>query len=59
MKNFEETLKENMKNFVEWATVVTDLLKRNEELKFNIGAIDELDLALDNLKATNIQMENN
>lgn len=55
MKNFEETIKENMENFVEWATVVTDLLKRNEELKSNIGAMVELDLALDNLKATNIE----
>lgn len=30
MKNFEETLKENMKNFIEWATVVTDLLRKVE-----------------------------
>lgn len=49
-KNLTETLKEQATNFVNWTTVMTEVLKNRDELKKNIDVIKEIDSALTDLK---------
>ena len=47
---FEAKLKEQSEKFVKWATLATDMLKNSKELKNDIMSLNELDIALDDLK---------
>ncbi len=47
---FETKLKEQSEKFVKWATLATDMLKNSKELKSDVMSLNELDVALDDLK---------
>ena len=48
--SLQRILKESVKNFTIWTSVMTEILKNRDELKNNINGIKEFDSALTNLK---------
>lgn len=54
--SFKEKMIEQVEKFEKWMLLVTDMLKNSQELKNDVSALNELDTALDELKAVNEQI---